>query len=269
MAGSSTLIGIVIQMTIVLALVITAAVYLLRKERIALKPMLIGALVFLLFSQVLEKGLHVYMLQLNPVTAAWLQHAWLFATYGALAAGVFEELGRYVAFRWWLKRRRSWGDGLSFGLGHSGVEALLIGVVGGAQMLALAVMYNNGTLQQKLGGLPPETAEALVAGLSGTPLHLYVLGGVERIAAFLLHLAFSIMVLQGVRSRRFHYVLAAIGLHAAVDFVPALYQAKAVSVYAAEAVVVLAGIAGFMYLRRMKKNDSREWLPESDGEKRS
>ncbi|CAG7651064.1 hypothetical protein PAESOLCIP111_06238 [Paenibacillus solanacearum] len=263
MAFNSTVIGIAIQMALVVALVLTATVYLRRKERITLKPALIGTLVFVLFSQVLEKALHVYMLQLNPATAMWLKQPWLLAVYGALAAGIFEELGRYVAFRWWLKRRRSWGDGLSFGLGHGGIEAVLIGVIGGAQMLALALMHQNGTLQQKLGGsVPPEAAEALIASLTNTPLHLYVLGGVERIAAFMLHLAFSIMVLQGVRSRRFGYVLAAIGLHAAADFVPGLYQAKAVSIYAAEAAVLLAGLAGFMYLRRMKKRYSREWLPE-------
>lgn len=259
MASNSTAIGISIQMALVVALVVTATVYLRRKERITLKPALIGTLVFVLFSQVLEKVLHVYMLQLNPVTAMWLKQPWLLAVYGALAAGIFEELGRYVAFRWWLKRRRSWGDGLSFGLGHGGMEAILIGVIGGVQMLALALMHQNGTLQQKL---PPEAAEALIAGLTNTPLHLYVLGGVERIAAFMLHLAFSIMVLQGVRSHRFRYVVAAIGLHAAADFVPGLYQAKAVSIYTAEAVVLLAGLAGFMYLRRMKKRYSREWLPE-------
>jgi uncharacterized membrane protein YhfC len=53
--------------------------------------------VFLVFSQILEKALHVYLLKINPSTVAWLQtHRLAFAAYRCLAGGLFEEVGRML-----------------------------------------------------------------------------------------------------------------------------------------------------------------------------
>ena len=46
--------------------------------------------------------------------------------YGGLMAGVFEETGRYVSFKWFLKKETRIQDGLSYGIGHGGIEAMLI-----------------------------------------------------------------------------------------------------------------------------------------------
>ena len=258
--SGSTLAGMFLQIGIVLIWLIAVFVYARKRERIGMKPVLVGAAVFLLFSQVLEKLLHVYMLQLNPASAALLQNGWMYAVYGALAAGIFEELGRYVGLRWWLKRRRSFSDGIAFGLGHGGFEALLIGVVGGIQSVVMALMYNAGTLQQSLGGkLPAEAADALVRQLTGTPLSSFLLAGFERIPAMLLHVALSLLVLQGVRASRFRYVGYAIAAHALVDFFPALYQKQMLSLAAVEVILLAAGIGSLLYIRYMKRTYGSAW----------
>ncbi|OXM83183.1 YhfC family intramembrane metalloprotease [Paenibacillus rigui] len=249
-----TLTGMVLQIGIVLIWLVVAFVYARKREHIGIKPVLIGAVVFLVFSQVLEKLLHVFMLQLNPSTAAWLQNPWLYAMYGALAAGIFEELGRYVGLRWWLKQRWSFRDGVAFGLGHGGLEALLIGVVGGIQMLVLALMYSAGTLQQAIGGkLPAEAADALVGQLTGATLASFLLAGFERIPAMLLHVALSLLVLQGVRESRFRYVGYAIAAHALIDFFPALYQKQMLSLATVEILLLLVGIGSVLFIRNAKR----------------
>src|SRR5215471_4796285 len=78
----------------VLSVVWPIAIFLICRGRmtLAVRNMLVGAAVFLVFSQVLEKALHVYLLKTNPTTAAWLKtHGVAFALYGCLAAGLFEE----------------------------------------------------------------------------------------------------------------------------------------------------------------------------------
>ncbi|WP_019534743.1 YhfC family intramembrane metalloprotease [Paenibacillus ginsengihumi] len=263
MVSAASIAGIIIQMASIVILVASLFVYFRKTERIGWLPLLAGMAVFLLFSQLLEKVLHVYMLQGNAATAKALQNPWLFAAYGALAAGVFEELGRYIGFRFWLKRRRSWSDGIAFGFGHGGLEALLLGVVGGAQMLGFALMINSGTFDQALGSaMPGEAMQQIKAQLTDTPWALYLVAAWERIPALLLHLALSIMVLHGVRSGRFRHVVAAIALHAAVDFLPALYQAKVLPLAVVELGLIPIAAAFFIYLRHMRRKYRNEWSRE-------
>jgi uncharacterized membrane protein YhfC len=46
--------------------------------------------------------------------------------YGGLAAGSFEELGRFILFTWLLKKYRDYKSGISFGIGWGGIEAVLL-----------------------------------------------------------------------------------------------------------------------------------------------
>ncbi len=99
------------------------AFMLLRKKSggFSWRSAFVGAAVFVVFSQVLEKLLHVYVFTMNPTTMKWMDNAWIYALYGGLAAGLFEELGRYAGFKLLLRRNRTRLDGLSFGTGHGGV----------------------------------------------------------------------------------------------------------------------------------------------------
>src|ERR1700693_1514601 len=77
----------------VLSVAFPVAIFLVCRGRMTLsaRNVAVGAGVFFVFSQVLEKALHLYLLKANPTTAAWLQtHAIAFALYGCLAAGLFE-----------------------------------------------------------------------------------------------------------------------------------------------------------------------------------
>jgi uncharacterized membrane protein YhfC len=58
-----------------------------------------GVAVFALFAMVIERSLNTYVLHQNDLTALWLSSPFAFVVYGALAAGVCEETGRYIAMR--------------------------------------------------------------------------------------------------------------------------------------------------------------------------
>ena len=52
---------------------------------------------------------------------------WLYALYGGLMAGLFEETGRYLAFSFALKKYRAKNvNALMYGAGHGGFEAIVI-----------------------------------------------------------------------------------------------------------------------------------------------
>lgn len=247
-------IGAAVQLAISLFVPVGLAWYGRKKGWLSWKALGVGAVVFLVFSQVLEKALHIAVLEPGRPALKGTDSVWLFVLYAALAAGVFEELGRYVGFRWLLKQHRGYGDGLSFGLGHGGVEAMLLGVFGAMNTIVLLSLIQSGTFDKTIApSLPAGQAELIKEQVLHTPLAMYVLGGLERLFALAVHTALSLLVLLGVRQRQFRYVLYAILLHAAMDVLPALYQAKVVTnVWAVEAVLLVWAIAAVSFIRRIK-----------------
>ncbi|KJE27998.1 hypothetical protein LG52_878 [Geobacillus kaustophilus] len=246
--------GAVVQLFISLLVPIGLVWYGRKKGWLSWKALGVGAAVFLVFSQVLEKALHIAVLEPGRPALKGTDSVWLFVLYAALAAGLFEEIGRYVGFRWLLKQHRGYGDGLSFGLGHGGTEAVLLGVVGAVNVIVLASLIQSGSFDKTIApSLPPRQVELIKEQVLHTPFAMYVLGGLERLFALAVHVALSLLVLLGVRKRQFRYVLYAILLHAAMDVMPALYQVKVVTnVWVVEAVLLIWAVAAVLFIGRMK-----------------
>ena len=66
-----------------------------RRWRFSARSVVVGALAFVVFALVLESGTHAAVFAAFPGLP---RNAALYALYGALAAGVFEECGRLCAF---------------------------------------------------------------------------------------------------------------------------------------------------------------------------
>ena len=196
--------------------VLTAAVplgimgYLHRKKGERWFAFLIGAVIFPVFAMGLERIFHALVLG-SPLGAAISGNIWLYALYGGLAAGIFEEAGRLAAFSLILRDRREPVTALSYGLGHGGVEAFaLVGLTMIAN-LALGLAYSNGTL--------PAEGAALAETLISSPTILFFWAGVERVSAIILHVANSVLVFASVHTEKRGLFFAAILTHAAVDFI--------------------------------------------------
>ncbi|WP_166240861.1 YhfC family intramembrane metalloprotease [Paenibacillus turpanensis] len=253
MISAGALAGAAMQILISLLLPILFIVYFHKRGGFSWKAAGVGILVFVVFSQVLEKLLHVYVFSVNPVTAQALGNPWLYALYGGLAAGFFEEFGRYFGWKLLLRNRLERKDGISLGVGHGGIEAILIGVIGGVQTIAFALLMQQGKLEEALGAsAPPEAVAQIRGALVTTPWWEYIAAGLERLPAMLLHIAFSLLVLIGVRSGKLKYVLYAALLHAAVDFPVALYQKGMGSLPVLYVYLVLIGAAAAVIIARSK-----------------
>ncbi|HEX7065854.1 MAG TPA: YhfC family glutamic-type intramembrane protease [Bacillales bacterium] len=264
MVSSLSLIFMVISEFLALGVPIVALIYFIRKYRISWKPILIGLLIFIVFSQVLEKLLHVYVLVINPLTVEWMENPFVFAIYGGLAAGVFEEVGRFVGFRYLLKKYRDWKDGVGYGIGHGGIESLFVGGLAIGQSLIFSFMINADvfeTMVQSSGGGDAAVALTTVKEqLIGQPSVYFLMGGLERVFAFALQLALSVLVLYGVRSRKLIYLLYAVLIHAAVDFLAVLAGKFGVSVYVTEGLLCVVAILSGVFIVK-----SKEWFAKAAG----
>jgi uncharacterized membrane protein YhfC len=176
-----TIIFIAISAIISIILPIVTAIYFYKKYKISFKNVAVGALIFFVFVIILEALMHRYILIINTTTSVFFSNPWLYAIYGAFAAGIFEETGRFVGYRFLLKGRTERKDALAYGIGHGGLEAILLGGIASIQNLVFAVMINNGTLNAKL---PEVTAQQIHNSLISTSSYLFLLGGFERAFAF-------------------------------------------------------------------------------------
>lgn len=253
MNGEISLVGMSVQLFLSLIVPFALIIYGRKKGWLSWKAFGVGLLIFVLFSQVLEKMLHFLVIDPSGTSLKGTSSVWAFVAYGALAAGVFEEMGRYVGFRFMLKNNRTYGDGLSFGLGHGGIEAVLIGGVSAINMMILSHLVQTSQFEQIASSLPATQVEMLKTMLN-QPDWMYVLGGIERIFAIAIHVALSLLVLYGVRNGQFRYVMYAILMHAFIDVVPALYQVKVISnIWAVESILALIAIASFVFIRPMSE----------------
>lgn len=256
MVSTGALTGIVIELVLSVGFPVGLIIYFSRKHWISWKAVGIGAFVFIFFSQVLEKILHIQMLASDGSAALkWSASPLLFVLYAGLSAGIFEEVGRYIGFRWLLKNRESYGDGLSLGVGHGGVEALLIGGLAALNALVIANQINQGTLADTLGSsLSAAQIESIKDQFTHVGFWSYALAGIERVVAVTFHMLASLIVLLAVRKKAIQYLIYAILLHAVFDFVPAMYQAKIItSLWIVEGIIVILGILSVFGIMKMKK----------------
>lgn len=141
---------------------------------------------------------------------------WVAIIFG-LSAGVFEETARYLVYRFWMKDVRTWREGVFFGLGHGGVEAIILGVLAGLALFA-ALSYQSADFE----GLAPDQLQAINLQFEAywaSPWYEVVLGLVERVFALMMHVSLALLVLQVFTRRSAWWLLVAVVWHALVDAV--------------------------------------------------
>ena len=221
-------------------------VYLLCRRRMVLptRNVALGAGTFVLFALVLESGMHWYFLKHNPVTSAWLgSHIWGYAAYAAGAAALFEETGRYLALRLFAKRTADPGTAVAYGIGHGGVESIIVGALGQISSLFLAVMLNFGRFDAILAHrVSPAVLAKLHAGYAQLSFATALVGGMERVCALLIQIALSLLVWRAISRKEARWFFVALAAHAGIDSIAALAQKGAVSVFVTESIVAGIGV---------------------------
>jgi uncharacterized membrane protein YhfC len=197
------------------------ALKLYRKGKDGFRPIWIGALAF-----IISQAGHIPFNQfaLMPLLASWgipptAQEGGALLALGVAAgisAGLFEELTRYLVFLFWLKKNPSELLPVKYGLGHGGVEAVLLGFVALAALVQVLVLGGDGAL----AGFGPEQAALIQSQITQyweVPWQLSLLGAWERISALAFHLGASLMVYKSVVERKPLWLLTAIIGHTLMD----------------------------------------------------
>ncbi len=230
-----------------------------KKEK--LTTVLVGAATFLLFALILEKPIQNVLIA--PAQMGLPEHAvarfvsarpvlWAFIV--GLFPGVFEESGRFIAFKTVLRKRKNRETSISHGIGHGGFEAMYILGATYITYIAYAVMINTGAfgaLVEQAAAAAPAQAGAL-SELAGQLAELTLadvgMGLGERVFAVLFHIGASILVFYACRDKkRFWLYPLAVVLHTAMDFIAAMYTlgVSEMSTWALEGIFAVFGVLTF------------------------
>jgi ABC-2 type transport system permease protein len=166
-----------------------------------------------------------------------------------LTAGLSEELLRAASYAVlaWRRRLTNWADAVMLGLGHGGIEAMLIAVLMAASVASLAAL--QGTNLSALVDSPAQLAalERQMELFTGSPA-LALLPLVERVLAISAHVAFSLLVWQAFQRRNALYVVLAILLHAAYDALLVYVAQQTTNVWLIEAVATVLAAPAWLWI---------------------
>src|SRR6516165_3587724 len=196
---------------------VVLAIFLARRYQSRWRYWWYGVLVFLLFQGISRIPAMIYLQRLPAVASALQKPLWFwsFLLFAAFTAGLFEEGGRWLAFRWLVRpTERHWRTALMLGAGHGGLESIGVGF---AVLGALATYLVATLLPPESFGANASQVEEARKQISASQGWEPLLGGFERLGALAIQLALTVMVLQSFLrgGRWWWYALAA---HTLVDF---------------------------------------------------
>ena len=218
--NSGFLLGMAVTVVFVIAYPLALAVVAHRRLHVGWRYLAYGAIVFFIF-QLATRVPAVQLIQaaIGEQLKASQSLMWAWLVLLALTAGLFEEIGRYVGYRVFMRREdKTWSKAIMYGLGHGGLESVVL--VGGLTLVGLINIWSIAS-----GGLAqlPEDQRALAAQqlevLNSQPGWAALLSAWERLWTVPVQVAFSVMVLQVFRRGKLIWLLWAVLGHAFVDLV--------------------------------------------------
>lgn len=245
--------GLACSTAVAIGAPLVAMAWLARRFNAPLAAFGWGALTFVISQLVLrfpwQLPLNTWLVknygQDQAVMGAWL-------AVSALTAGLFEECGRAVMYaKLW--RERSTLGGVALGVGHGGLESIALVGLSLLSMLVIYVALANGLTL----GLPPALEPKLEAQFSALTFATALLGGVERLAALMLHVGCSLLVLEFARGRGAKWLALSIATHAGLNLL-VLALVKLVGAWPAElTLLTLSASVLLLALRRSRATQPR------------
>jgi len=236
----------------ILAIGVPVCLFVVFRKKFNLKvvPMLFGVAGFVIFALVLEAIVHRIVLGrfLSPSNKV------VYIFYGAFMAGIFEESARFIAFNILKRKYEGIGTALSYGIGHGGIESILIAGLGMINAIATSIIFNTGNIETITGKLQGEALAAVnnqLAGLITAAPYMFLVSGMERMMAIAVQLSLSVIVFNAVfgKKKAWLYPLAIV-LHAVIDIPAVIFQTGGIkSIFVVEGIICVLTVGVALFAR--------------------
>ena len=224
MVSFATVLCCILTLLVSLVLPMAALVFMMvrYKKQGILSAWLLGAAGFFV-TQILIRLPILTALQSQSWFLAFSQnHLFLYAFSLAFTAGLFELAGRF-AVAGLMQKKLTFRRSLAAGLGHGGIEAMvLIGMTYVNNLIYIA-MINSGAFDTVIAqtaamGVDTAPLELIRSQLLSASPALFLLAGLERLLTMTAHTAMSMIVCYGVAHKKIlPCLLLCLGIHTFID----------------------------------------------------
>lgn len=232
---------------------------------------ILGALGFIV-TQILIRIPILTALQSQSWFLAFSQnHLFLYAFALAFTAGLFELAGRF-AVAGLMRKDLTYKRSLAAGLGHGGIEAILLVGMAYINNLVYIAMINNGSFDAMVAevvaaGVDAGQLEMLKDTLITTSPLMFLVGGFERLLAMIAHAGMTMIVCWGVHSGRpVKCALICLGIHTLIDLTAGIslladtVLSQAVAYTMIYTILTVAAVLSVLILRDIR----RRWPDEKE-----
>lgn len=258
--ATASIVGMVFSFFVAVGVPIALCILMKIKGKAKLSSCFIGVGTFIVFALILEQLLHVIVLRATGTLITG--NIWLYALYGGLAAGLFEETGRYLAMKFLMKKNLDRQNALMYGVGHGGIEAIIIVGLTEINNIVTSFLINSGQADILFAGMD-EGVTASLSQLWLLPPYQFFMAGIERMTAIALHISLSYFVYKAVEKHRIKFYFLAVALHFLVDGVTVMVSFY-ISIALVEGVLILVVGAIVFLAYRMYKSDTLDGNDKQD-----
>ena len=229
MVSTASIIAIIITLFITLiAPVIVWIIYGIKnKGKGVWKAILLGAAGFVLLQMIIRMPI-LSLASMLPGFVLFVEKNYvLYCLILAFTAALFEVIARFAVAKI-LQKKINYQQGVAAGLGHGGIEAILLIGMTYVNNLLYAIMINTGafdmtveaTVAADTSGALEGQLMAIKTALVDTASYTFYLAGYERVLCVIFHVAMSLLVCYLVyKKKAFLGVAIAFVAHFLVDFI--------------------------------------------------
>jgi len=276
MISNLTLVTCLITLFVTLLLpVILISVFSFRnKKQKLLSAWVLGAAGFFVTQMVIRLPI-LTVLQSQPWFISFSQNnGFLYAFTLAFTAGLFELAGRFVVAKL-MAKNLNYKRGLAAGMGHGGIEAMLLIGMAYLNNVLYILMINNGTFDAVVNdaaatGVDVSALLLIKDQLVSASPALFLLAGFVRILPMTRHVAMRLIVCYGVATGSpWKSALICLGIHTLMDLTAGIslligkglsQTAAYVIIYAILVVMAVLSIIAIRNIRRKWKETEVDYV---------
>lgn len=186
----------------------------------------------------------------------------VYSVFLGFSAGIHEEIARYLVLRFWMKSARSWRTAIIFGLGHGGVEAIILGIFALLSYTSMLFLKNS-DVSLIFQPSQVELVKEQISTYWSVNWYDSMLGALERFFSIPIQLALTVIVMQTFIRKNIGWLFLAILLHALIDGM-VVFLSPYMGIYWTELIIgVLAGCSiGIIFIFK-KPEPVNEYEPQS------
>ncbi len=245
-------------------------IYCKKVLKASLVPVVAGVTVYLVAVIGFESILHQFIIYgENPVAHFVNSNKWMYVLYIGLCAAIFEQAGRWLAFKFMLRKYTPDDTALTYGIGHAAAQTIMPIGIGLAITTAMLISVKSTGYEEYLAMIGEEQAATfneMLNSYTSAGTYSYLCTALEMLMVLVVQVGLSVLVYKSVRRENSTYLLfVAAALQLVFTSVGALSVAGIVeNIVIVEicCMIVAIVIALYAYYEYSKVKSSKEILNE-------